>query len=111
MGLVNFKTFTIDRCVNCKGLWFDRREMEQLQGIRGSEVIDSSRTKTGKSFDTLKDISCPRCIIPMDKIQDTGKAQFTYENCSQCHGVFLDAGEFKELKDEHSILAFLKKLL
>lgn len=111
MAQIKHEETTIDRCVHCNGIWFDHMEMEQLQRLKGSEIIDHGKSKTGGKYDTIKDISCPRCNIPMDMNKAPDKDHFTYETCSQCNGVFLDAGEFKEFKTEKSILDLLKKLL
>lgn len=110
MGPVDFKETTVDRCTNCRGLWFDRLELEQLKGARGSEDIDCGAARTGRAYDTIKDISCPRCQVPMTRVQAPDRSTVSFETCPQCQGIFLDAGEFKELKDEQSMLGFLKKL-
>jgi len=109
MEQITVETTVIDRCVNCKGLWFDHLELDRLQRIRGSEKIDSGDEKTGRSFGTLQEIHCPRCKLPMLPGQDSA-ADLCYETCSQCQGVFLDAGEFKALAKGKSILDLFKDL-
>lgn len=111
MGHIKFKSNIVERCINCKGMWFDHMEVEKLKCMRGSERIDSGHKKTGKSYDTIKEILCPRCKVLMTLTTPPDKDHFTYETCPKCHSVFLDAGEFKELKSEETVLGFLKNLL
>ncbi|OGQ97653.1 MAG: hypothetical protein A2521_04920 [Deltaproteobacteria bacterium RIFOXYD12_FULL_57_12] len=110
MAQITYESITVDRCTNCRGMWFDHLEAEKLKRVRGSEKIDSGLSRTGESYDTIKDIACPRCSVPMTQAEDPGK-ELSYETCSKCRGIFLDAGEFKEFKHDKSILDFLKKFL
>ncbi len=111
MAEIKFKGAKVERCTNCRGIWFDHMQVEKLKSMKGSEAIDSGREKTGKAYDTIKEISCPRCDVLMTITTPPDKEHFTFETCDKCQGVFLDAGEFKELKNEKSFLDFLKKLL
>jgi Zn-finger nucleic acid-binding protein len=110
MSQVLFEKITVDRCTNCKGIWFDHREIEQLQRLKGADIIDSGTENKGKAYDTIKEISCPKCNVSMEQRQDHAKDNLSYETCACCQGVFLDAGEYKKLADEKSILNFLKNL-
>ena len=108
MSKITFETITVDRCTNCKGIWFDHKEIEQLQRLKGADIIDSGQEKKGKAFDTIKEISCPKCHISMLQNQDPDKDNLSYETCSKCQGIFLDAGEYKKITDENPIRRFLK---
>jgi Zn-finger nucleic acid-binding protein len=35
-----FKDVEVDRCIGCRGLWFDALEKDDLLKIKGSESID-----------------------------------------------------------------------
>ena len=112
MALVEHGGITIDRCIHCNGLWFDHLEIEQLQKLKGAGRIDLGASKNGCNYDTIKDISCPRCNRPMLKLNTTGEDPFSYESCSKCNGVFLDAGEFSKLKGtKKSLLDYIKTFL
>ena len=41
MELVTYEGVTIDRCTQCKGIWFDANEQKWLKEKKGSEVIDN----------------------------------------------------------------------
>ena len=110
MKEISFESITIDRCVNCRGIWFDHLEANQLKKLKGSQIIDSGDEKRGKSFDTIKEISCPNCTKAMATVKDPEKDNLCYEICPECQGLFLDAGEFKKFKTEQSLLDCLVKL-
>lgn len=88
----------IDRCSSCNGLWFDAFEHEELKALSGSEAIDvgpatnaSTGTPTGP---------CPRCSVKMISMVVIGQPHISYESCGVCHGVFFDAGEFRDFREE-----------
>jgi Zn-finger nucleic acid-binding protein len=37
---VAYRRIEIDRCTDCKGIWFDALEAEMLAAMAGSELID-----------------------------------------------------------------------
>ena len=46
----------------------------------------------------------------MDRVADTVQTHIHYENCPDGHGVFFDAGEFKDYK-ERTLGDIFKRLL
>lgn len=111
MGRVEYGGITVDRCTNCKGIWFDHLEAEQLKRVKGANSIDVGREKTGKAYDSIKEVVCPHCNIRMATVAVPGTDHCTYESCGQCKGIFMDAGEFREFMTEKSILDFFRNLL
>lgn len=90
----------VDRCLHCKGLWFDSLEAETLKAVKGSESLDIGNPETGTQLDKItEDIDCPRCKHRMTRMVDIDQHCIWYEKCPSCHGVWLDAGEFKNFKD------------
>ena len=90
----------VDRCLYCKGIWFDSFEAEQLKAIEGSESLDIGDPKTGSQLDRITgEIDCPRCQAKMIRMVDIDQHCIWYEKCPVCQGVWLDAGEFKNFKD------------
>ncbi len=100
----------IDRCTHCKGLWFDAGEAERLKGIDGSEKIDIGDSKEGWKWDSHADIDCPRCDKQMEKGHDPKQKHIWFEACPDGHGMFMDAGEFSDYKEE-SVLDFFRSLI
>lgn len=109
MEEVTHGNVAIDRCTNCKGLWFDTDEAHQLRNIEGSEALDSGDPGEGWKWDSRADINCPHCGKQMEKSSDPKQKHIWYEVCPD-HGVFMDAGEFTDLKDE-SILDWFRSLI
>ncbi len=99
----------IDRCTNCHGLWFDEDEAHHLRKLEDSHVLDTGDPRQGWKMDSRADIDCPRCGKRMEKTADQKQKHIWYEVCHD-HGMFLDAGEFKDLKDE-SILDWFRSLI
>lgn len=90
----------VDRCLSCKGIWFDSLEAEQLKAVKDSERLDVGDPETGSQLDRLsEDICCPRCEEQMFRMIDIDRYSIWYEKCPKCHGVWLDAGEFKKFKE------------
>ncbi len=83
----------VDRCTNCKGIWFDLGEAESLRGRWMSEVLDEGDENVGVAFNKIKDIDCPRCHKRMELRTDQNNPDLWYEACEE-HGVYFDAGEF-----------------
>jgi Zn-finger nucleic acid-binding protein len=102
---VSYEGVTIDRCSNCQGLWFDDDEASLLKKKVGSEVLDEGDPAEGKKWDSRADIGCPRCGKAMEKSADPKQKHIWYELCND-HGMFMDAGEFADLKEESLLDCF-----
>jgi hypothetical protein len=61
-------------------------------------VLDSGNAKLGQQLNELSDIQCPECGVEMEKVADPQQTHIWFESCSQCEGMFFDAGEFSDLK-------------
>ncbi|HEU4996751.1 MAG TPA: zf-TFIIB domain-containing protein [Gemmatimonadaceae bacterium] len=104
---VTFGKTEIDRCETCAGLWFDMLEHEELRAVAGSEAIDTG-TARDEFLDAKEDVMCPRDKARMVRMVDPARPHIWIESCPLCYGVFLDAGEFRELKNDPS---FIERLL
>lgn len=109
MEKVNFNAITVDRCTNCKGIWFDGTEYKDLKKVGGSQAIDTGSSEIGKEYDTVRDVACPVCSTTMDRVADKFQPHIHYEVCSKGHGAYFDAGEFKDFKEE-TFSDFIKSL-
>lgn len=97
---VVYSNIEVDRCTNCKGIWFDSLEAQTLKNVEGSESIDTGDPATGTEFNAVADINCPKCHTKMTKMVELKQTHIWYEKCPVCYGVWLDAGEFKDFKEE-----------
>jgi Zn-finger nucleic acid-binding protein len=109
MTEVSHGDVTIDRCSHCQGLWFDTDEAHQLKIIEGAETLDTGDATEGWKWDSRANIDCPRCGNAMENSADPKQKHIWYEVCHE-HGMFMDAGEFTDFKDE-SLLDFFRGLI
>lgn len=115
MEAVTFHGITVQRCTQCLGMWFPGIEHKELKSIKGSETIDIGPAELGREYDTVEEVHCPECDMVMERVADKFQPHIHHEVCSQGHGVFFDAGEFKDFKQEtlgdffKSLSMYLKK--
>lgn len=98
MEAVSFEGVQVDRCTGCKGLWFDAFEHEQLKGMPGSESIDTGVGSVAPA--AAGPVDCPKCRVAMIRMVANGQPHIGYESCGVCHGVYFDAGEFADYRDD-----------
>ena len=96
---VTFQDIEVDRCTQCQGLWFDSQEDAKLRALKGSEAIDIGDPETGKKFNEIAKVLCPKCEAKMIRMVDANQHHIWYESCPVCYGVFFDAGEFTDWKE------------
>jgi uncharacterized protein len=101
MKIVKYDYVQIDKCTSCNGIWFDLMEREDLLKMKGSEKIDSTSSVTTEDVKSKPEakIKCPKCNVKMHILRDVLQNQIEYEQCGSCRGIFLDKGEFTDLKD------------
>ncbi|MBN1799833.1 MAG: zf-TFIIB domain-containing protein [Spirochaetales bacterium] len=110
MEKVEYEGVKIERCKKCKGIWFDAFEKDELKAKPGSESVDSGDKETGKAYNKKKQVNCPKCLTPLTRKADVRQKHIIYEYCDTCHGVFFDAGEFTDFKQE-TILDYIKRII
>ena len=109
MEKVQYESIEVDRCTDCQGIWFDMLEHEHLKAIEGSEEIDIGDPEVGKQTNIVDQITCPVCESRMIRMVDGRQPHIWFESCTVCYGVFFDAGEFRDYKQEN-ILDFFRDL-
>ena len=86
------KDFAAEYCLKCKGVWFDRDELEQVmpEAIKELEVPG----------DAWKDLEylCPKCDRPLYAF-NYPQTYVTIDMCKGCGGLWLDHREFKEIRE------------
>jgi Zn-finger nucleic acid-binding protein len=92
---------SIERCSHCYGIYAEPDVLSNMKKEWMSEfVLDVGHPKVGKKFDAVDDIDCPECEVKMDKVADPIQTHIWMESCPNCERIFLDAGEFTDLKYE-----------
>ena len=87
----------IDRCEHCSGMWFDAGEMEAVANAGAAAALDTGDAATGASLNRQRDYECPRCHGDMTQVSDRRQPHIHFEQCGDCGGAFLDAGELRDL--------------
>ncbi|MEJ2766012.1 zf-TFIIB domain-containing protein [Photobacterium sp. MCCC 1A19761] len=97
----------VERCTDCKGLWVDIYELEDVKPI--AESLDTGDVEVGKEFNKIGHIDCPVCPNnQLLRMVDPKQPHIWFESCPTCYGRFYDAGELIDLS-EYTISDFLKK--
>ena len=86
----------VDRCPNCRGVWFDERELQRLldlspadlRPIRGGRLHDDVNRQKAK---------CPRDGSNLTRVCSAIKPQIIVDSCPNCHGIWFDGGELDQL--------------
>lgn len=106
---VAYAGIAVDRCTDCKGLWFDIMEADMLRRVRGAAELDISELDLVAADDSLREILCPKCQTRMTHMADSRDPLLTYEKCPVCYGVWFDAGKFRHFYERGGLLSSLKR--
>jgi len=93
------ENISVHRCDVCAGLWCKPDMLENMKSMWMSEaVLDTGSPRVGSTLNAVADIDCPEGHGKMQKCSDSNQHHIWFEQCTTCGGVFLDAGEFTDLK-------------
>lgn len=80
----------IERCPVCRGMYFDKGELEKLvlQELGTGDTFTFSAT-----IDAMDELQayCPHCEVDMETMK--GPADVRVDRCPECGATFLDRGE------------------
>lgn len=85
----------VDFCVECRGLWFDRRELERIVGV-GSPF--SLRENLSVAVSKVTRRRCPLGHGYMREQETDPGSGILIDWCPQCFGVWLDRGELTQMR-------------
>lgn len=95
--------FLIERCPQCLGLFFDPNELEALldYGVKNVFQIDRDRLNLFQLANSAERrsatyVKCPVCAKLMNRTNYGAKSGVVIDRCKE-HGVWLDAGELRQL--------------
>ena len=108
METLEYEGVEVDRCINCKGIWFDVGESHPLRKGNAAATIDTGDPLKGEQTNEIDRYRCPRCGGGMMRMVDPQRAHIRYEECTSCRGSFFDAGEFAD-RAEEAIAVLIKR--
>jgi Zn-finger nucleic acid-binding protein len=95
---------TVDACDGgCGGLWFDHYEFKKFdEPFEAGEELLRVRRDPSTTTDATKRYTCPHCtdgVVMMRHFVSVEHA-ITIDECPECGGVWLDAGELARVRTE-----------
>lgn len=87
---------SVDRCTNCHGIWFDERELASLLNEDARALTSLRGAPTSGELDSKRG-RCPRDATPLLRMYSAINPAVIVDTCLQCHGIWLDGGEFDAL--------------
>ena len=96
---------TVNACQNgCGGIWFDRLEFAKVDEptqSAGEALLHIPRNPAVRvDRDQMPRLHCPRCGIIMMRHFFSVKRQVLVDECPECAGTWLDAGELATIRSE-----------
>ena len=92
----------VDCCPDCKGVWFDAKELEAMMGVAAKKLrVPSHAGRQGRI--------CPRCVRPLFAFKYP-QTLVTVDMCRKCGGLWLDSAEFEEIRAIRTKLAEKQEL-
>ena len=81
----------VDYCPQCRGIWFDRKELETVCPAACKDLRVPADAPETTAF-------CPRCDARPLYVFQYPQTFVQIEMCRKCKGIWLDAGEYKEIR-------------
>lgn len=106
-------SLVVDVCAGgCGGVWFDAFELQQVDEeheIAGERLLDIRRDPN-VHIDPSRKRDCPRCEgIKLKRHFFSAKRRIEVDECPNCGGYWLDAGELAQIRAEKSKEAEIQK--
>ncbi len=96
---------TVDACVSgCGGMWFDIFELQKLDQPHelSGEMLINVKRQPDVVIDPSQRRFCPRCDgIVMMRHFYSPRRRVEVDECPNCGGFWLDAGELALIREEH----------
>lgn len=91
----------VDQCENCKGIWFDESELEQIENISEPKIWEFRSIPS--EYEQLTALYCPKCTGHplMKKSEHSRDRKVILDYCENCNGIWLDHGELEAIQQEN----------
>ena|SRR5579859_4528294 len=107
-------SLAVDVCQGgCGGIWFDAFELQRVdeeEELAGEPLLQIQRD-AGINVDTTRKRECPRCVdMRLHRHFFSAKRRVEVDQCPNCGGYWLDAGELAQIRAEKAETARLDQL-
>lgn len=87
---------TLDKCINCGGIWFDPEELNNY--LKSQIILSEDQKMNKKDLDEYSDknVKCPRCNVLLTVRPATGVVDMEIYKCRNCEGIWLDPDKLSE---------------
>jgi Zn-finger nucleic acid-binding protein len=104
LKLLQVGNLSVDACQGgCGGIWFDAFELQRVDDAQeeaGERLLDIQRDPR-IVVDLARKRDCPRCPdIKLKRHFFSAKRQIEVDQCPNCGGYWLDAGELDKIREE-----------
>ena len=97
----------VDACQGgCGGIWFDAFELQRVdeQGEAAAEPLLWIQRDDGVAVDPSRKRACPRCQgIKLHRHFFSARRRIEVDQCPNCGGYWLDAGELAQVREEKAL--------
>ena len=87
----------VDYCISCRGMWFDRGELELL--CEKSQITLEYPKLFSRAQSNERPRKCPRCAKAMSKVALASNARLVTDHCPDEHGIWFDPRELGAMID------------
>lgn len=92
---ITYEGVEVDFCSGCKGMWFDADEMAFTAEL-GADLPELAAVQRDAHTTAY---ACPRCADSrLQEMKFVQAEALLLDRCPQCHGLWLDRGEFLKVQ-------------
>ncbi len=88
----------VDQCSGCQGVWFDALELGPLLDKHEAGVKALLEGERDEALNAQRSVSCPRDQAQLLRVYSLRNNEVILDVCAECRGVWLDGGEFQQIK-------------
>lgn len=100
---VTIQSVQLDICSDgCQGIWFDQRELKKFdEAHESAEGLIEANPVAAKTKPRSHQLHCPQCknIVMIQRFSSV-KKKIELDECGKCAGIWTDAGELTQLRNE-----------
>ncbi len=84
----------LDVCRDCRGIWFDKGELDRLDGSIWVNIEDHPFHEVEGDH---RQVGCPRCKLPLAPVSFRQQQELIVDRCPKCEGFWLDGDELQRV--------------